>query len=98
MSSYNLINGVYAPNDSELLTGILRCEWGFEGLVMTDWFATGHDGSRHELCCMAGNDLVMPGTPAAAWDICRALRSGRISRLAAEAAARRVLRFAFGEI
>ena len=98
MSSYNLINGVYAPNDRELLTGILRCEWGFEGLVMTDWFATGHDGSRHELCCMAGNDLVMPGTPAAVWDICRALRSGRISRLAAEAAARRVLRFAFGEI
>ena len=98
MSSYNLINGVYAPNDRELLTGILRCEWGFEGLVMTDWFATGHDGSRHELCCAAGNDLIMPGTPAAVRDVYLALRAGRISRLAAEAAARRVLRFAFGEI
>lgn len=98
MSSYNLVNGVYAPNNRELLTGILRCEWGFGGLVMTDWFATGHDGSRHELCCAAGNDLIMPGTPAAVRDVYFALRSGRVSRLAAEAAARRVLRFAFGEI
>lgn len=97
MSSYNLINGVYAPNNRELLTGILRCEWGFEGLVMTDWFATGHSGSRHELCCEAGNDLVMPGTPAAVWDIYRALRRGELSRLTAERAARNILRFALGE-
>lgn len=97
MSSYNLLNGVYAPNNRELLTDILRCEWGFDGLVMTDWFSTGHDGSRHELCCRAGNDLVMPGTPAAVLAIYRALRSGEVSRLTAERAARNILRFALGE-
>ena len=65
---------------------------------MKECFPTGHDGSRHELCCAAGNDLIMPGTPAAVRAVYLALRSGCVSRLTAEAAARRVLRFAFGEI
>ena len=37
MSSYNRLNGIYTANCHDLLTNILRCEWGFQGLVMTDW-------------------------------------------------------------
>lgn len=59
MSSYNKVNGVYACENFDLLTSIPRGEWGFDGMVMTDWGAGGRasvDGMMH-----AGNDLVMPG-------------------------------------
>lgn len=71
MSSYNLINGVQASNREDLFTHILRNEWGFAGLVMTDWGATSGFGRREdqkydcataEGCIAAGNDLIMPGS------------------------------------
>jgi len=73
MSSYNLINGIHAANNYDLLTAVLRDEWGFAGFVMTDWTATqntffgktpkGHKytHSLSALCIYAGNDLQMPG-------------------------------------
>lgn len=63
MSSYNLLNGVHTANSYDLLTNVLRREWGFQGMVMTDWNTTGKGGSAADLCIRAGNDLVMPGTP-----------------------------------
>ena len=56
MSSYNYINGIRASESPDLLTYILRGEWGFDGFVMTDW--SGH--GRHAIEMMAGNDLKMP--------------------------------------
>ena len=62
MSSYNLINGIHAANNEDLCTKAVRCEWGFKGLIMTDWTTTekGPDCTASG-CMRAGNDLVMPG-------------------------------------
>ena len=62
MTSYNLINGVHAANNYDLCTEIARNEWGFRGMIMTDWTTTEVDDSCTAAGCMrAGNDLVMPG-------------------------------------
>ena len=63
MTSYNPVNGVHAANSAALCTAIARCEWGFAGIIMTDWTTTNADGgSSAAKCIAAGNDLVMPGT------------------------------------
>ncbi len=55
MSSYNMINGYRASESEDLLTGILRDEWGYEGMVTTDWWTCG----EHYKETKAGNDLKM---------------------------------------
>ena len=94
MCSYNKINGVYTALDYNLQTAVLRNEWGFTGLVMTDWFATGHDESLDELCCKAGTDLIMPGRPFISSKIMKAYKKGLISRDDIERSARRIIKAA----
>jgi beta-glucosidase len=74
MSSYNKLNGTYTSESSELLQGVLRKDWGYDGLVMTDWF-----GGRDAVAQMnAGNELLMPGNPNQRKAITDALASGQL--------------------
>ena len=94
MSSYNKINGVYAANNHDLLTKVLRNEWGFEGIVMTDWFGTGHHEALDAKGCAAGNDILMPGTPMAFRNVLKAMKKGEISTYDTNSCARRLIRAA----
>ena len=85
MTSYNMINGQRASESADLLTHILRGEWGFDGMVTTDWWTYGN----HESEVTAGNDLKMAaGNPAR---LLAALSAGTLTRAAMEAAARNIL-------
>lgn len=92
MSSYNMLNQVYTANRHDLLTDILRCEWGFEGLVMTDWGSTNDHAGRPELAAPAGNDLIMPGSDYDRERILKAIADGKLSPDAVRRSACRVLR------
>lgn len=74
MSSYNKINGVYTSESKDLLTTILRDEWGYEGTVMTDWFG-GKDGAAQ---MWAGNDMLQPGKAEQFTSIVDGVKSGRL--------------------
>ena len=74
MSSYNKLNGPYTSEMPALQTGVLRGDWGYKGLVMTDWF-----GGRNPVAQMiAGNDLLEPGTAGQQKAILAALDSGEL--------------------
>jgi beta-glucosidase len=79
MTSYNKVNGVYAPNSYDLCTKVLRNEWGFDGVVMTDWFSTGGGKGDTAQCMKAGNDLLMPGGASFKKDILKGLKAGKIT-------------------
>lgn len=91
MTSYNKVNGVYTSENERLLTQILRNDWGFQGLVMTDWFG-GKDAVAQ---IQAGNDLLEPGT-SRQWEALReAYQEGTLSEAAMDRAARRILTLIF---
>lgn len=78
MTSYNRINSVYAPNSHDLCTKVLRNEWGFDGVVMTDWFSTNKGLGHNALAMRAGNDLIMPGGGSYKKEIIAGVKSGMI--------------------
>ena len=93
MSSYNRVNGKYVCNTEELLTNVLRDEWNFKGLVMSDWNAT--DQCSYAEAIHAGNDLIMPGTKEVAKTLYNDLKAGKLDRAALNRSAVRVLEMIF---
>ena len=87
MSSYNKINGTYTSQSRELLTDILRNDWGFKGLVMTDWYG-GDDGAAQ---IAAGNDMLQPGTDLQYEQIMAAIKDGSLSEAELDVCVRRCL-------
>ena len=80
MTSYNKVNGVYTPNSYDLCTKMLRNEWGFDGVVMTDWFSTNQGQGDNALAIRAGNDLIMPGMGGNKKEILQGIKTGKVSR------------------
>ncbi len=88
MSAYNQLNGVPATDNRWLLTEVLRDEWGFDGLVMSDW------GGMHDrvAATAAGNDLEMPGSNGAFdAEVIAAVRDGDLDEEHVDRCARRVI-------
>lgn len=93
MTSYNLLNGTHAANQYDLIQTCARDEWGFKGVVMTDWFTADevdpagvakrkYPHSSSALCMTAGNDLIMPGNPKNIQEIIEAVKEGKETTLA----------------
>lgn len=88
MSSYNKVNGTYVAEDRRLLTEVLRDDWKFEGLVMSDWFG----GQDAPAMIRAGNDLLEPGTNRQWKALKTANKEGTLSETDIDVSVARILR------
>lgn len=89
MSSYNRLNGTYTQESHDLLTTILRNEWGYRGMVVTDWI-----GKRNTTAQVhAGNDLMEPGSPSQSQEIVESVKSGKLSIEEVNTSVKRVLEY-----
>lgn len=87
MSSYNYLNGIYTSENKELQTIILRDEWGFKGMVMTDWF-----GGKDAVAQMeAGNDMLQPGMTKQYEELVKAVQEGRLDETVLNRNVKRIL-------
>ena len=87
MSSYNYLNGVYTSENKELQTTMLRDEWGFKGMVMTDWF-----GGKDAVAQMvAGNDMLQPGLPKQYEAIVKGVQDGALDEAILNQNVKRIL-------
>ena len=87
MSSYNCLNGEYTSEKKELLTDVLRDDWGFEGMVMTDW----HAGTDALGAMKAGNDMLQPGMDGQYETILEGLESGTLDEAVIDRNIKRIL-------
>ena len=92
MASYNKVNGEFSMGNHDLLTKILREDWGYKGIVMTDWV-----GVRNGLPTInevhAGNDLMEPGQPAQVQESIEGVKSGKLSMEDVDRNVRRMLEY-----
>lgn len=100
MSSYNLLNGIHTANHYELLTSIARDEWGFDGMIMTDWGTTSpseddkrkYKASTCAGCIQAGNDLIMPGSQGDIKALYEAVKAGDVTMEELHLCGKRILK------
>lgn len=101
MTSYNLLNGQHTSTRRDLIEDILRCEFGFQGIVMTDWVVQGgmipkdakYPGPTAADVAAAGGDLYMPGSKEDLSSVLNAVKEGRLSKEQLQINASRVLAF-----
>ena len=102
MTSYNLINGVHTAEHKGMINDVLKSEFGYEGIVMTDWtivnYATEkgciHPVAKASNVIMAGGDLFMPGSKSDYEDVATALKEGKVTREQMQMNASRTARMA----
>ena len=91
MTAYNLVNGVHAANSHALCTALAREEWGYRGVLMTEWDSTGSRRCTAVGCMLAGNELLMPGCKRDYDELLDAVRAGKLPRAALQQCAARVI-------
>ena len=92
MASYNKINNEFSMGNHDLLTKILRDDWGFKGIVMTDWIGI-RKGLETITEVKAGNDLMEPGQPAQVKEIIEGVKSGKLDIADVDRNVRRMLEY-----
>jgi beta-glucosidase len=92
MASYNKINGEFSMGNHDLLTKILRDDWGYKGIVMTDWIGI-REGLPTTREVHAGNDLMEPGQPAQVEEIIKGVKDGKLSIADVDRNVRRMLEY-----
>ena len=89
MASYNRINGPLAQESRDLLTDVLRTDWGYQGMVMTDWIGQRNTGAQVH----AGNDLMEPGQPQQSEEIVTKVKNGQLDIKDVDNSVRRLLEY-----
>ena len=92
MASYNKVNGQFSMGNHDLLTKILRDDWGYKGIVMTDWIGI-RAGLPTITEVQAGNDLMEPGQPAQIQEIIEGVKSGKLAIADVDRNVRRMLEY-----
>ena len=92
MASYNQVNGQYSMGNRDLLTSILRDDWGYKGIVMTDWIGI-RNGLETITEVQAGNDLMEPGQPTQVNEIIEGVKSGKLDMADVDRNVRRMLEY-----
>ncbi|MBO7102476.1 MAG: glycoside hydrolase family 3 C-terminal domain-containing protein, partial [Bacteroidaceae bacterium] len=89
MASYNCVNGPLAQESRDLLTDVLRTDWGYQGMVMTDWIGQRNTGAQVH----AGNDLMEPGQPQQSEEIVTKVKNGQLDIKDVDNSVRRLLEY-----